>query len=155
MPIPLCDFFALFDNAVVTSVATLSSACNVTFTSSLLIILAQPFVPPNVSLSGEPRRTEGFGCIFCLEDGDVGAVQKILSSLSCSLRSRSSLSPADCPGPSFSHLACRASPERVPTAVPLRPARPSAVSCPASMAHSALPIWSALPSHPASVVCLT
>ena len=62
MPISLSELSCSFDNAVVTTTASSTSVCHVTYAMSSSIVLERLFVLPAVSISGElswKRKWEG------------------------------------------------------------------------------------------------
>ena len=138
MPIPLSSLSFSFDSAVVLTVATSTVVCNVTFASSSLIVSAQPFVPPNVPVSGEPSQKKR-------EDSEAVSVSKMEMweefEKYWSSRTRCSCSPMDRPGPSSSstHSSHCASPGMNCSGLSFHSAPPADPICPASLAHPASP----------------
>ena len=154
IPVNLCELFASFENVIVAYNVSAAS-CSITFASSSPIVLAQPLVSLNVSLSDEPRwkrrrrrKNSEFSYVMKMEMWEQ--FEKYCSSLSQSSKARSFRSPKDHrePSSSSSHLAHRASPRRSPTAAhPFPPslAQPSAPARLARWSVGHLPLWTISP----------
>ena len=101
LPLCLCLYVSFLHQLIIVS----SAACSVTFVSSSLTVMAQPFVSHNVYLSGEPTQKLDSSSISKMEMWEQ--LKKYWSACSCSSKSCVSLSPSDHPGPSFSsQLSC-------------------------------------------------